>query len=466
VLAVLCCAITACTARNVDVEADAAESEAPAPREVTHQDDSATFGDLPSPCGPGELRVEPTEAGGSTDVLRIGVANDRTAEIRTGLNREIWDTASAFAAWCNEQGGIGGLPLELVDLDGRLFEVEAAIATACTGAFMLVGGGYVQDNLQFSGKPDSDFHRCRLADIPAFSASAQKADSNGQVQPLPRSAARVSANGFAAFREEFPDVSSMALLWGQLPTMQEMEALSVATAEAVGLDVVAELPYPVTGMLDWTPLAQQVIDTGADSLFWIGEPTNLGSFIAALRTQGWEGVVFSETNIYDQVFLDSAGPAADGTVVRTAFHPFEESEEWRAVADYERLLERYAPEGKVAMLGMQAMSAWLLFATAANECGASAEGVLRRECVLRAADAVDDWTAGGLHTTSDPGPATGSPAACTMLLVVRDGRFERLYPEIGDEADDGEGFTCVGQDEMVSVPANEGLGITSPDQPL
>jgi ABC-type branched-subunit amino acid transport system substrate-binding protein len=245
-----------------------------------------------------------------------------------------------------------------------------------------------------------------------------------------------------------------------------MEELSVATAEAVGIDVVAELPYPVTGMLDWTPLAQQVIDTGADSLFWIGEPTNLGSFIAALRTQGWEGVVFSETNIYDQVFLDSAGAAAEGTVVRTAFHPFEESEQWQAVDDYEHLLEEYAPGGKVAMLGMQAMSAWLLFATAADGCGASEDGVLRRECVLRAADAVDDWTAGGLHTASDPGPASSTAASCTMLLVVRGGRFERLHPALDGDDDDGEGFTCAGSDEMVSVPANEGLGITSPDQPL
>jgi hypothetical protein len=410
--------------------------------------------------------VEPSEAGGSPDTLRLGVANDRSAAIRTGLNRELWDTATAFAAWCNGQGGIGGLPVKLVDLDGRLFEVESAIATACTGTFMMVGGGHVQDNLQFSGTTGSDLHLCHLADIPAFSASAQKADSNGQVQPLPRSAARVSVNGFAAFHDEFPDLSTMAVLWGQLPTMEQMKDLSVVAARAAGLDVVAELPYPATGLLDWTPLAQQVIDSDAESLFWIGEPTNLGSLMGALRTQGWDGVVFSETNIYDQVFLGSAGGAAEGTVVRTAFHPFEESGRWKAVADYQQMFERYAPEGKVAMLGMQAMSAWLLFATAAGDCGAGNHGVLTRACVLRAADAVEDWAAGGLHASSDPGPASSQPTACTMLLVVHDGRFERLYPEIDGKADDGDGFNCAGRKKMVSVPSNEGLGVVSPDQPL
>ena len=464
---VLSSSVASCTARNV-VDADETTT---APHTSGEPDDTtagreAAIGDLASPCGPGDLHVDPSEAGGSQDEVRIGVANDRTAEIRAGLNREIWDTAVAFATWCNEQGGVGGLPIELVDLDGKLFEVEAAIATACTGAFMLVGGGYVQDNLQFSGKPDSDFHRCHLADIPAFSASAQKADSNGQVQPLPRSAAQFSANGFSAFRLQFPDVSNIAILWGQLPTLEAHKEIAAVTAEAAGLDVVAELPYPVTGMLDWTPLAQQVIDSEAESIFWVGEPTNLGSLVGPLRTQGWDGVVLSETNIYDPVFVESGGAAAEGTVIRTGFHPFEESEQWPAVADYEELVDRYAPGGKKAMLGMQAMSAWLLFVTAANDCGDSNDGLLTRECVLLAADAIEDWTAGGLHTPSDPGPASSSPAGCVMLLTVHEGRFERLFPDVGSRADDGAGFNCESGDDLVPIPANEGLGVTSPDQPL
>ena len=40
------------------------------------------------------------------------------------------------------------------------------------------------------------------------------------------------------------------------------------------------------------------------------------------------------------------------------------------MADYLELMERYNPDGKTAMLGMQGLSALLLFATAANECGA------------------------------------------------------------------------------------------------
>lgn len=456
----------ACTARNVEAGevTGSAISENPVGT-AAEAGGSEAFGDLDSPCGSGELSVEGSEAAGSPDVLRIGVPNDRSSTIRPGLNRELWDTAVAFAAWCNEQGGIGGLPIELVDVDGKVLFVEDAMAGACNGAFMLVGGGLVQDNLEFSGKPGSDFHLCGLVDIPAFAASPQKADSNGQVQPLPRSATELPRGSFASVVSVLPEAARMAVLWGQLPTLEAFRNVASATAEAEGIEVVAELPYPITGQADWTPLAEQIIRSGAGSIYWVGEPTNLGSLLGPLRIQGWEGIVMGETNAYDQVFLDSAGADAEGAVVRLAFHSFEESDRWPAVADYQDLMAEYQPEGKVAMLGMQAMSAWLLFATAARECG-QAEGVLSRACVLRAAEAVDDWTAGGLHVPTDPGPPGKAISPCGMLLVVRDGGFERLFPEIGGPDDDGDGFACHDELDPVKVPENAGLGVTSPDQPL
>ena len=56
--------------------------------------------------------------------------------------------------------------------------------------------------------------------------------------------------------------------------------------------------------------------------------------------------------------------------MRSPFPTFEMADEVPAMADYLELMERYNPEGKTAMLGMQGLSAFLLFATAANACGA------------------------------------------------------------------------------------------------
>ena len=56
------------------------------------------------------------------------------------------------------------------------------MTTACTSVFAMLGGGMVQDQLQFSGKEGSDFHECAMIDIPGFANSPEKSDSNGQVQ--------------------------------------------------------------------------------------------------------------------------------------------------------------------------------------------------------------------------------------------------------------------------------------------
>ena len=426
------------------------------------------FGDAASPCGPGNLKVDPAENAGVSDKLLIGVANDRSSTIRPGLNKEIWDASNAFAEWCNSQGGIGGLPIEIVDLDGKLLEVEAAMTKACAGVFMMVGGGYVQDNLEFSGKDGSDFHKCKMADIPAFAVSPEKAESNGQIQPVPNPSSNTPSTWLTDFKALHPkEAESMAEVWGDLPAMKTIKEKTDAVIAAEGVKNAGDPSYPVTGLSDWTPLAKQIIDSGTQSMHFVGEPTNLGSLVKTMREQGWKGYPVLETNHYDQTYVDSAGAAnAAGSIIRSTFHPFEEADQWPAVKQYQDLVKKYVPDAKLALLGMQSFSAWLLFATSANACGKSNNDTLTRACVLKAAADIKDWTAGGLHAPTDPGPLGGPSPACGMLLQVKpDGTFARLYPEIKGKGDDSDGFHCPANGS-VEVPANKGLGVTSPDQPV
>jgi ABC-type branched-subunit amino acid transport system substrate-binding protein len=453
-----------------------AKGDEPAAPETTTTDGTTTaqetadgkFGDMDSPCGEGDYTVEADQAAGSPDVLRIGVANDRTSQIRPGLNKEMWDGSNAFMAWCNEQGGIGGLPIEIVDLDAKLLEVEAAMTKACHGVFMMVGGGFAQDNLEFSGKPDSDFHLCGLVDIPGFAVSPEKADSNGQVQPVPNPSAETGTTWLQMYKSLEPDNAKvMAEVWGDLPSMKTVSNRAVAVMEDQDVEVAGVFDYPATGLPDWTPLAQEIIGSGATSLHMVGEPTFLGNAVKALREQGWEGDPVNEANIYDQQYIEAAGAEnAAGTVIRSTFHPFEEADLWPATKQYMDIVSQNVEDAKVAILGAQSFSAWLLFATAANDCAADNDNVLTRACVLEAAADIEDWTAGGMHAPSDPGPLGGTPAGCEMAITVTpEGEFERLTPEIDSDEDHGDGFTCF-EDPLVPVPANEGLGIIGADQPL
>ena len=53
-----------------------------------------------------------------------------------------------------------------------------------------------------------------------------------------------------------------------------------------------------------------------------------------------------------------------------------------------------------------------------------------------------------------------------MLVIVKDGTWERLYPEIGGENDDADGFHCP-PDSIVTVPPASvpGEGNVDPSRP-
>ena len=143
-------------------------------------------------------------------------------------------------------------------------------------------------------------------------------------------------------------------------------------------------------------------------------------------------------------------------------HPIEEADKWPATKQYLDNLKKYVPDAKVAPLGIQATSAWLLFAVAADACAKANDNTITRQCILEQAADQTDWTGGGLHSAQDPAPFTEAKSSpCSMLLVVKGGKFERLYPEIGGKGDDSEGFHCP-DNGVTQVPANEGKGVVEP----
>ncbi len=465
-LAVLLCTLAvfaaACGASGSD---SAEEPEGGTETTEATGDEVAMWGDLESPCSEGDATVAEGE-GPSTDTLQIGVANDRNSDVRPGLNAEFWDAAVAYAEWCNAQGGIQGLPIELVDLDGGVLNVEAAMTKACTQVFAMVGGGYAMDNLEFSGKAGSDFHQCGLIDIPGFAVSVEKALSNGQVQPVPNPSNAKAAQWIMDFKELYPEESKKTIVVysKDLPSLEAIKVQFDATvAQEGGIENLEPVTYGLV-VTDWGPYAEKVIESGATSVYWIGEPGNAASFVKVLREKGWDGVFLNEANLYDDVFIQTAGSAAEDSIVRTAFHPFEEADQWPAIQQYLDNLEQNAPGGKAAFLGLQGTSAWLLFSVAADACATKNDGVIDRECVLSEAYAVEDWTAGGMHAPTDPGVET--PAECGTLLIVKDGEWTRLYPEIGGENDDADGFHCP-PDSIVTVPPASvpGEGKVDPSRP-
>ena len=181
---------------------------------------------------------------------------------RNGLLKELFDGATGFAKWCNEQGGVAGLPVEVVDMDGKLFEIEAAMAKACTGVFAMVGGGYAQDNLIFTGKDGSDFHKCGMVAVPGFAVSTEFAEASDQIQAIPNPPHLKGVSHFEGLKSVYPDkVAKYGVAFGDLPSIVQNKDQTVATVKSVeGYGDPVEISYDPINQ-DFAVTAQQVSRT-------------------------------------------------------------------------------------------------------------------------------------------------------------------------------------------------------------
>jgi hypothetical protein len=415
------------------------------------------FGDLEGVCGPNEgggavTNTDPAETQGvSEDTIVLGTVSDPGFEGRPGLNQEIFDTGTAFVEWCNEAGGINGKQLELNLHDAAITEYQPVMADACRTDFAEIGSGAVQDNFW----PDAGA-ACDLIDIAGFSVTTAKAGLAGRdaleartVQPVPNAGDRFQVGSFLTVDEIDPDAAARSgIVYGDLDTLIAQKDKTIDALEQIGHTFVHEAAYNILGEANWAPFAQALADDDVQFLHFVGEGENFAQLVQAMAEIDYRPeITLLETNLYDQNWIDAAGPAADGNFVRTVFWPFEEAADNPATQQYLDLLT--ASNGKIALLGAQSMSSWLLFATAARDCDRDDD--LTRSCVLEHAATTEDWTGGGLHAPTEPG--SNEPTPCSIVLEVQDGAFTRYAPD--------EGYDC-GEDSdqpyVVEVEPQGDLG--------
>lgn len=398
--------------------------------ETTDPTSGITFGDVPSPCGPApegiEPSVDPVDANGSPDVIRVATPTDKGASMAAGLNAELYDAGVAFAKWCNEQGGIAGLAIEVLDADAKLFEVPAQMENICSNAFAMVGGGFAFDDQEFPR-----FHECSMIDIAGFVVSTAKSQSDNMITPMPNPSDAKDGGWFRWAVNTAPeDMQAYATVYADLLTSQVVEQQYIEVAEKLGgVNVVDRIPFNPAGETSWAPIALRLKSSGVRAMSFVGVPEVLAQLLKAMDEVGYRpNLIMNDAGFYAEVLLTRAGSSADGVIVRTAFSLFEEADRVPAVRDYLNLMATHNPTGKVAGLGMQSTSAFLLFAQAASDCISANSGVLTRDCVIATASAVTSWTGGGLHAPSNPG--TNSPSPCYQIIQVVDGAFARLYPPL------------------------------------
>lgn len=370
--------------------------------------DAGSFGDLEAVCQDGDASGA-TDAGVTDDSIQIGVFTDKGFTSRPGLNQEMYDAAVAFAAWCNEHGGINGREIVVADRDAAIIAYNDRIVESCSEDLAMVGGGAVLDDADNGGRV-----ACGLPNIPGYVVSATAREADLQVQPVPNPLATLMAGHYRALAEAYPDaIAHYGVMTSTFGSVLLVRDTSVDAVTQLGYDVVFNREYSAGGESNWRPFVEEMQSAGVRILEFVGEPENLAQLQEAMELVGFfPEITIQPPNFYDANYVDLVSDFAPGVEVRTQFTPFELADDNPATADYLELMERYNPGGKVAALGSQAISAWLLFAQSAAACGSD----LTRECLLEEAGSVSDWTGGGLHAPQDP--STNTPSDCFALLSL------------------------------------------------
>lgn len=380
---------------------------------------SSKFGDLASPCGPGQAHGA-TDQGVTDSGITIGYGDDAGFSGSPGLNHELSDAMKAFVKWCNDQGGIEGRKIDARYYDAKIFDVNNVMLDACKTAFMLVGEGFANDAAQEQTRLG-----CKLPAVPGYSVSPEFANSPLMYEPFPNPVDLINDEGAAALAKRFPQqVQKTAVMFGNFSATQDQKDKTVATYTGFGFHFLdCPQQYNILGEADWRPFAEKLKSCGAQVVYWVGSPyPQFENFLDAAAQVGYRPIYITEPNFYDLAFAawNKNGNGND-VYVKEGYVPFEEAASNSATKQYLDIVK--ANKGDVSQLGEQAASAFLLWATAAKTCGST----LTRQCVLGQLAKVDHWTGGGLHADADP--ARNRPSECAFVLRLQGTRFVRWFPE-------------------------------------
>ncbi len=452
VVAVLALVAVAC-GRSDDAATDGDGTTAPdgattAPSTSDTGPGRGEFGDLGKVCGPAPegATLEATDVGVTADSIQVGTVSDPGFSGRPGLNQEIFDSAEAFTAWCNDAGGINGRKLELRERDAKLTEHQARMIEACDeGDFMLVGGLGVFDD---QGQVE------RLAcGLPAIGSATNPpaVDADLLVSPMPNNLASFPVGELRWLQEEFPDATKKIgiLTAGVAVTMTASERMQEAMA-ALGWEIVYSEKYNAAGEASWRGFAEGMKSAGVRGVIWVADPGNLAALLKSMdEIEFHPDFVRTGGNAYDPLLLSEAGAAADNVYMATTHYPYLDPAvalQNPATQQYLDIVDEFDPGGKIASLGVTGFSGWLLFAQAANSCGAD----LTRDCVWAAASALEEWSGGGLHARQDVAGDVASE--CFAEIAAVQGEFEIV------DIDPNEGVFRCDPDNVIELHGDYGEG--------
>lgn len=334
----------------------------------------------------------------TSSTIRIGTISDVGYSGYPGLNQELYDASDVFASWCNALGGINGHKIQIDHLDAKLFDYQSVIQAACQQDFSLVGGGGVFDN---TGQADR--LACLLPDFPGYVVTPEARGSDLQVQATNGGSNDAVMFGLANYlTKTFPSsIQSVGYITANTGTTITNKDQYQEAGASLGWKTTYDTQYNATGEPTWLPFAQAIKDKGVKGLYFVGSAAPLAQLVASLAQIDYKlDWVAGPQNMYDPALVKQAGSAltSNPVFINDATTPFTATEV-PAIPQYEQLFNTYLPKGlKTASLGLNAFSAWLLFAQSAKACGND----ITRLCVYQHGIRTTAFDGGGISGPLNP----------------------------------------------------------------
>jgi hypothetical protein len=383
------------------------------------------FGTLASPCGKGSAKGA-TDQGVTDSTITIAYGDDRGFAQSPGLSHQIGDADAAMIKWCNNQGGINGRKIVGKFYDAKITDANRVTTEACKSAFMQVATGWALDS-----SAEQTRVACNLVAVEAYSVSPDFAMGPMQYEGLPNPADIYTGSGFAQMAKIHPEVVKKAAQFTTtLATENTSSKKAVEGSKKFGFQwLPCTQTINFTGEPDYKPFMQKLKDCGAKFVYTAVSPGPvLFNMLQAAAQVHFEPIWLSESNTYTSEFAAfNKNKLGDNFYSRLAFVPFEQADKNPATKQYLDIVK--GDGGDVSVLGAQATSSFLLWASAAKECGST----LTRQCMLNKLSKVTDWTAGGLHAATSPGG--NQPPQCGVLVRLQGTKWTQAFPT-------KDGFDC------------------------
>jgi hypothetical protein len=400
-----------------------------------------SFGTLTDVCGPGTAKG--ATARGVTDTeINLSTFSDTGNSIQPGLEQEFFDTGDAFVKWCNAAGGIDGRKIVLHKRDAKLFNSASVVVQACQTDFMEVGGGTALDAATV--KPRL---ACNLGDIPAYHVSPNAVTAPLQVQIGGAPSTETAVGPFLALARANPSFTTHTGIYtNNLGSLLPQGKRTQAGLEKSGFSIKDAQTFP-QNVANWRPYLSVSKNAGTELLYGSGFP-NYSPIFAGMQDIGFAPKAFLLTpdnyrSVVSDAFAAASNPPA--TYTYSNYLPFEEASSIPVVKQAVDLLTTTATRKSLSGFSDFSLSAWLLWAKSATECGSN----LTVNCVLQKAAAHPTWDAGGFAAQFNTDPQQLSYADCFLMIDVTKTGFS--YDRILTQPNQGL-FNCDPKNVVKGLP--------------